>query len=186
MCRVLLHQQCWCWGQDIRRADGNLLLEYGFQRSRPPSNIRGSSRYQMRLSARSTITLWGFGFYYARCGRGGVYLNRYDCRPRYCHHAGFLEDVWTIEAMPQACPRHRETHRREVAYLAAKAMNWISSYEQWVLDRCGKAYRQSTLREWHEPSILPERLPEEWSRLGRSLRMPPQIRDPDAAWRGID
>ena len=27
---TLLDQQLWCWGQDIRRVEGNALLTYGF------------------------------------------------------------------------------------------------------------------------------------------------------------
>jgi hypothetical protein len=159
--RILLHQQCWLWGQDIKRPEGNLLLEYGFERIRPPAGISGSTRYQVRLSARSTVSLWGFGLYYARCGRGGVYLNRYDATPRYGHSAGFLPQVWTPADLPVS---GKDPH---ISYLAGKAFQWIASYERWVLKRDGLAYRRACLRPWHEPSILPHSLPAEWDRLSQ-------------------
>lgn len=174
LCRILLHQQCWCWGQDIRHPGGNLLLEHGFQRVRPPSHIAGSTRYQLRLSSREAITLWGFGLYYSRCGRGGVYLNRYDCIPRFCHQAGYLEDVWTSEGLPAASVGEASaSHERETTYLVVKALEWVSRYEQWVLAGYGIDYRRQVLRQWHEPAVRPELLPEEWLWLSRLARRQP-------------
>lgn len=46
----LMHQQCCCWGQNVRRPEGTLLIEYGFQRSSSPEGISGSSRYWLELS----------------------------------------------------------------------------------------------------------------------------------------
>jgi hypothetical protein len=51
--RTLLHQQCWLWGQDIRRAEGNLLLEYGFERKRPPEGANACSQYSLQLMRNS-------------------------------------------------------------------------------------------------------------------------------------
>ncbi len=175
LCRLLLHQQCWCWGQDVRQGEGNLLLAHGFERVRPPLGTQGSSRYQLRISSRSAITLWGFGLYYSRCGRGGIYLNRYDCVPRFCHHSGFLDGVWTPDAVPTMRPAASVgIPDSNLTYLAGKAACWIASYEEWVLDRFGLAYRQNTLRNWHEPSVLPELVPEEWRRFGSLVRVGPR------------
>ena len=159
--RLLLHQQCWLWGQDIKRPEGNLLLEYGFRRIRPPASIQGSTRYQIRLSARATLSLWGFGLYYARCGRGGVYLNRYDATPRYGHAAGFLPHVWTPADLPVT------GHDPHIPYLARKAFHWIATYERWILRHYGIAYRRACLRPWHEPALLPHSLPAEWDALSQ-------------------
>lgn len=176
-CQVLLHQQCWCWGQDIRHPEGNLLLAYGFQRVRPPASIQGSTRYQVRISARSTVTLWGFGLYYARCGRGGVFLNRYECIPRFCHMAGFLENVWTKDALPFSCSAQCASFGDpDVNYLVAKAVEWVASYEDWVIGNFGVAYRRAVLKEWHEAALLPERVPEEWRRLADLTRRRPRLR----------
>ncbi len=42
--RKLLHEQCSHWGADIRREEGNLLIEYGFERYRPPAEDNGCSQ----------------------------------------------------------------------------------------------------------------------------------------------
>jgi hypothetical protein len=42
---ALFDQQTWCWGQDIQRPEGNLLVAYGLTRQRSPETIRGSSAY---------------------------------------------------------------------------------------------------------------------------------------------
>ena len=47
--KLLLDQQCWCWGQDIRHPDGNLLLTHGFVRERHESD-KDLSRYRIEVS----------------------------------------------------------------------------------------------------------------------------------------
>lgn len=56
----LMHQQCWCWGQDVRRPEGNLLLENGFERTRAPEDVSGSFRYWLERNG-TRLALWGFG-----------------------------------------------------------------------------------------------------------------------------
>ncbi|MCS6839908.1 MAG: hypothetical protein NZ701_03935 [Roseiflexus sp.] len=55
----LLHLQCWLWGCDIRRPEGNLLLEYGFSRQRPPAGATGSSAYLRTADPDTVIVLGG-------------------------------------------------------------------------------------------------------------------------------
>ena len=43
---TLLDQQLWCWGQDIRRTEGNALLAYGFTKHRPLEGKHGSTAYE--------------------------------------------------------------------------------------------------------------------------------------------
>ena len=74
---MLFDQQLWCWGQDIRRAEGNALLAYGFTKHRPPEGKHGSTAYEWRSSGRNRVVLWGFGFFYGDGDRGGLFLQRY-------------------------------------------------------------------------------------------------------------
>jgi hypothetical protein len=167
-CQSLLALQCWLWGHDVRRPEGNLLVAHGFERVPAPAGVPAHSRYQLRLSSRSTITLWSFGFYYSRCGRGGIFLEREDGLPRFGHHAGFVERVWTREALQLACPTEcYADHQPDVGYLLIKATDWISRYERWVLERLGVEYRRRILDDWHGPSIEPQRLSQEWQSIGR-------------------
>lgn len=47
---ALLEQQMWCWGGDVRRQEGNLLLAYGCERRSAP-NPRFHSAYSYKLCA---------------------------------------------------------------------------------------------------------------------------------------
>lgn len=76
---ALLYQQCWLWRQDIKRAEGNLLLQYGFQRLRPAPGQSGSSQYALQLGDALQVRLWGFGMYFG-CEQG-IFLNRFECIP---------------------------------------------------------------------------------------------------------
>lgn len=45
---ALMEQQMWCWGCDVRRADGNLLMLYGAEK-RPSPEPRFHSAYTFYL-----------------------------------------------------------------------------------------------------------------------------------------
>ena len=68
----LLHRQCWNWGRDIVRPEGNLLLDAGFRRRRPPEGETGSSCYTLALPNGGCLMLWGFGLLYGMPRKGGV------------------------------------------------------------------------------------------------------------------
>jgi hypothetical protein len=56
----LLHQQCWCWGCDIKRSDGNLLGRYGARRVPPETRRRDcSTAYHVVCGDDTRIALWG-------------------------------------------------------------------------------------------------------------------------------
>ena len=71
---ALLEQQMWCWGQDIRCPEENLLLRYGFTRVRSPEGISGSSASMLPQDDDHTMTLWGFGLFYAQRSIGGIFI----------------------------------------------------------------------------------------------------------------
>jgi hypothetical protein len=168
----LMHQQCWCWGQDIRRPEGNLLLEYGFERTRPPAEISGSSRYVFARDG-ARIVLWGFGVGYSEEGRGGIYVNRYCFVPRWMGEFASIEPVWRAE---QLTSLRRPFTRREIRRsrrLLQSLMRWIAGYERWVGIRCGAHYRPRTLTCWSHASVPGERMPVEWDLLARHVEEPP-------------
>ena len=79
---------------------------------------------------------------------------------------------WRLYARPPPLTRPAPgvDNHDKVAHLTGKAVTWIGSYEQWVLDRFGMVYRRNTLRNWYEPSVLPERMRDQWLRFGRLFR----------------
>jgi hypothetical protein len=153
--QLLLHQQCWQWGQDIRRPEGNLLLAYGLERMRPPAGIAGSSTYFVGVAG-GWIRLWGFGLVYAQNGRA-VYLHRYQFEPLLVDPSAAREPIWTPDLLRPIGGWDPQT--------GAKALVWIANYERWVLREFGLSYRRSVLWNWHEPAVLPEQLPAAWETL---------------------
>jgi len=154
--RRLLNQQCWLWGQDIKREEGNLLLEYGFERVRPPSLLPGPSQYTLSLDEDLHIRLWGFGLY---CGHSkGIFINRFDLVPRVAE----LSDGWQGDLM-------RDLPRSADRSLMSTAFRWIGSYEGWVMQRCSAAYREKCLLGWKQRASSPLLLSDAWLTLAIHL-----------------
>jgi len=139
----LLHQQCWLWGQDIRRKEGNVLIDRGFRRVRPPEGVEGSSQYTLPLCEEKHVRLWGFGIYYG--AEQGVYLNRFAFRPLEVSLAG---DVWTPKAFA-ALPVSRDFKT------IAGVVRWIVAYEAGVQEELGVAYRMRCLAGWRKRALPP-------------------------------
>jgi hypothetical protein len=152
--RSLLHQQCWLWGQDIKRQQGNLLLQYGFHRIRPPKGDSGSSQYTLQVEGDIHVRLWGFGIYFG--AQQGIFLNRYCFIPR----KAVLEDLWQANEMTSL-------KRAGDFSLLPSALRWIAVYEKWVIDNYGLSYREKCLSRWRIPAEAPARLPHMWLRLAQ-------------------
>ncbi|MCU0491612.1 MAG: hypothetical protein MUD01_08490 [Chloroflexaceae bacterium] len=161
----LLNQQCWAWGYDVRRPAGNLLLDYGFARqARPSAETRGSSAYHFSPAHDARVTLWTFGVVYAVAGQGALYLNRFVFDPRLLASHELPPNIWLPEQLPpHARPQTPADWERTTAMLPA-ACRWIASYEQWVLDTQGLAYRQETIAAWSRAKMAlpPAELPARW------------------------
>ena len=155
-CR-LLHQQCWLWGQDVRRSEGNLLLEAGFARVRPPEGVVGCSQYTLRLPEGRSVRVWGFGICFT--GEHTVYVNRYGFEPRAVDLQG---DLWQAIALPQgqAAPD---------ASALLEAVRWMAGYEHEVLRQHGTGYRWRCLTQWKGRAVSPALLPDRWLALRDGL-----------------
>ncbi len=109
----LMHFQCWLWGCDIRRPEGNLLLEYGFSRQRPPAGAAGSSAYLASRAPDTVIVLWGFGAFYGDPAQGGVYLKRYEFSPVFVTRLTPQRLPWLPDQIrPSALPDEPGTGNR--------------------------------------------------------------------------
>jgi hypothetical protein len=169
---ALLHQQCWLWGCDIRRPEGNALLAYGFKRQRPPADARGSSAYLLACASDSVVVLWGFGLFYGD-PTDGVFLGRYGFAPAPARLRDLARLPWSpAQIAPAAAPARPEAHGDLQTQLVA-ALRWIAGYESWVLATLGAAYRQHCLAEWPAgPFRIPaERMADEWQILATTLAM---------------
>lgn len=145
----LLNQQCWCWGQDIRHTEGNILLRYGFERRRPPETLHGSSVYILQMTSERTVVLWGFGVLYAEAGAGGLFLARSDFTLHIAPDTGFLAAVHTLAELPALHTPQTPQEWQRTWVQAATLFHWISTYERWINATYGLGYRQTCVHGWH-------------------------------------
>lgn len=146
----LLSQQAWCWGRDILRPEGNWLLEIGFDRIQPPADRKDcSSVYTLDLPRGRCVVLRGFGAFYGDRQRGGVFLPRYEFRPRYTTHATLECPPWSDADLPKlSAPTNSQ--RTACTSLTLDLIDWIRSYEVTISERLGIEYRRSTLIKWDD------------------------------------
>ena len=160
----LLAQQLWCWGCDIRRDSGNLLLQYGFTRHRADDEQGGSSCYRLDEDRRH-ICLWGFGIFYGERQHGGLFLGRSGFSPCWSAVESLADVIhWTDDlpgfGRPRGTAQWRHSHR-----LCQRMLQWIASYERWVIDCVGTDYRYDCVDTWLRPLVKAEQMPRAWRQL---------------------
>ncbi|MEO1498353.1 MAG: hypothetical protein AAFV43_14510 [Planctomycetota bacterium] len=144
----LLSQQIWCWGRDVLRAEGNWLVEVGFDRlAAPADREKCSSVYTLQLPAGRRVVLRGFGVFYGDDRLGAVFLPRFEFRPRYMTDPELRCPPWSDSDMPQLGPSS-EAEKAACASLTLALIDWIHDYEVAVAERLGADYRQATLDAW--------------------------------------
>jgi len=164
---ALMHQQCWLWGQDVKRPSSNALLDYGFTRHRAPEEevARGCTGYQLRLPRGRVVVLWGFGMFYGDRALGGMYLKRYGFWPKLLDEPRLRLPIWKSEQLPKTRnARTPEEWRRKIKLLIA-AMKWIGGYEEWVIESRGMNYRRRCLIEWKQEACQAKQMAAEWRAL---------------------
>lgn len=161
---MLLNQQFWLWGQDIRRAEGNLLIEHGFVAERPAAGVRGSTRYEVALGGGRVVVLWGFGLFYGDPERGGLYLGRFRLAPRL---GGWdpARGVWEPSRLPRFAPPGAGDDWRRTGDLLVPALAWIGRYKAWIATAFGTEYRRRCLAPWPRPVCGAAETASHWGRL---------------------
>ncbi len=153
--RDLLDQQMWCWGYDIRRPAGNLLLTYGFTRYRPWEDQPGSSNYIFRPAPGRQIGLWGFGLFYGDERLGGLFLKRYEFSPKLTLSSQLPLNISKVAEMPASRKPQTQAEVELAHTLLGAVLGWISGYEQWVQAEAGADYRQQSVEAWHRKVAVP-------------------------------
>ena len=159
----LFNQQIWCWGQDIRYPEKNLLLTYGFTRHRPPPGEQRASCYTLSVSPSAHVALWGFGMFYGDVRFGGLFLRRYTFAPHWSPWATLPDS--TRSPVPSAAPALPRTlaGRLSVCRLTIAALRWIAAYERWVRGEVGIDYRHRCVAAFPSSTIPAERMIVTWS-----------------------
>ena len=161
----LMNQQCWCWGRDITRPEGNLLRCFGFQRTRPPEGVPGSSRYRLGLPTGQEVSLWGFGAMIAD-RKTAIYVNRFEFQPSLCRPT---ETCWRAADLPSL---RRPTSSREFTVagaLCAELLRFIGEYESWVAEAAGMQYRQQAVDAFQHATHTALEAKQLWPRLAKRV-----------------
>lgn len=171
---LLFDQQMWCWGCDVRRGAGNLLLAYGGERL-PSPEPRLRSAYQFAIYPSCKLTLWGWGLWAAAEESGSLFIRR----------AGFTV-LWHAEAhlTPYAwCERDlapmladAQPAEKSALRLLQVTVGWIADYESWIADQFGSAYRVPIVEAYPQrrrcKNIIPaDGMAAAWRELDNRLRL---------------
>jgi hypothetical protein len=162
----LLAQQLWCWGCDIRRDDGNLLLQHGFSRHRPDDEQGGSSCYRLDENRRH-INLWGFGIFYGERRSGGLYLGRAGFSPSWSAVESLADGVHWADDLPGFSRPRGAAQWQRSHLLCRRMLQWIASYERWVIGEVGIDYRRQCVNTWMRPLVKADQMPRAWAQLSR-------------------
>lgn len=168
---ALLDQQLWCWGRDIARPEGNILLGFGMCRYRSSEPGPDRTAYTGRVAGDGVVWLWGFGLVYCLPDLGGVFLRRYGFDPVLV-----AEPRHPVHRPEHLAPFVRPTTARQRANawkLVRAAAGWIAGYEHWVAETFGTAYREGTLAARDKPPVVAAKeMAQSWEQLAKkSVRL---------------
>jgi len=171
--KMLIDQQMWCWGCDVRRAEGNLLLLYGADK-RPSPNPRYSSAYVFQLEGQAIINLWGWGVWLACPSLGSLFIARSRFNVFYTPEVIPIPDVWCKRDLPPMGLTESTVNLTHTHNLLAKALSWIGNYEVWVNTQAISDYRERVLTKWpqkrrYKGGIPAPEMAEQWFKLSTSV-----------------
>ncbi len=182
---ALLDQQLWCWGRDIARPKGNVLLGLGMCRHRCIDPGHGSTAYTGRVAGDGVVWLWGFGLVYCLPNLGGVFLRRDGSAPVLVD-----EPQQPVHLPEQLAPFVRPNTARQGATAGAlirAAAAWVAGYEHWVAETLGITYREATLAARDKKTAVPAKeMARAWEHLAKkSARLAHGVPSPLDPWGSV-
>lgn len=165
----LLHHQCWFFGRDIHHPQGNLLIRYGFERCGTPDDKAGSNCYRLCGKEPLEINLWGWGVFFGNTSLGGIFIKRFDFRPRLFESGRLNEPVFKSEQLPPNRPPREGCEIKTARHLTVDFTRWILRYEDWIENECGKSWRRKCLREWNKSAFPARQIKHNWRELQNKI-----------------
>ncbi len=166
---LLLHHQCWFFGRDIHHPKGNLLIRRGFERCGVPEGKSGSNCYRLRGDSPFEINLWGWGIFFGNESLGGIFIKRYDFRPRFFPNGKLNAPVFKSEQLPPNQLPLTDLKIKTARHLTAEFIGWILRYEDWIAETCGKNWRRKNLRDWDKSAFPARRIKPNWLELQNKI-----------------
>ncbi|NDJ62583.1 MAG: hypothetical protein GYB67_15755 [Chloroflexi bacterium] len=173
----LLEQQMWCWGCDVCRAQGNLLLAYGAEK-RPSPDARHHSAYAFQTDKDAVLNLWGWGIWLAHRRQGSLFISRSRFRVRYSPEVLQVPEAWQARDLPPMIGARDDKEAGYAADLLAAALKWIGDYERWLCSQVEVDYRERILKTWpqrkrHKGGIPAAEMPTRWLELSAKIAKEP-------------
>ena len=161
---VLLHQQLWFFGNDVKISNKNLLVNYGFDQIRPPKDISGSTNYVCK-TGEATLVLWGFGVFLSERNNQGVYIGRYNFYPMLIQDDPLSLPIWTPSNLPEMKFPESVEEWEYSFRLISEFFEWIASYEQWAKWFMGSSYRKACLKDWDQSIVASDEMSWAWNKV---------------------
>lgn len=162
----LMEQQVWCWGRDVEYPDGNLLMQYGFERRRDSETAHRSTCYRLDQDDLH-ICLWGFGMFFGSRELGGLYLDRFDFCPTWAPVESLSSQIHWPDELPAFVRPRGKLQWQCARKLWALSLFWIAGYESWIRKYAGIAYRRQCVETWLRPFVRAEKKVAAWRFLSR-------------------
>ena len=162
----LMEQQLWCWGRDVERPEGNLVMAYGFERHRDCAIDPQSTCYRLDRDELH-VSLWGFGMFFGRRDLGGLYVSRFDFRPGWAPIESLAEGIHWPEELPVFARPHGRLQWQRARALWSGLLSWIAGYEEWVQQKVGADYRCESVDTWLRPFVRAEKMASAWDFLSK-------------------
>lgn len=144
----LLSQQIWCWGRDILRAQGNWLIEQGFEVIKAPADLeRVKNIYSLKISKEQHIMLRGFGIIFTDNRYGSIFVPRYEFLPKYASSSNLNTLPWSTDYLPEFAPPS-DIEKKYCSIMFGHLIDWIITYEQNLIANLGIDFRNTTVEEW--------------------------------------
>lgn len=168
----LIDQQMWCWGCDVRRAEGNLLIQYGFTKRSAPEARYHSAYTLYGVIPDGALTLWGWGLWIAAPERGSLFISRDRFRVQWIRHTDLAPSAWQERDLPRGCADIRFS---DAYLLLHAAFLWIAAYERWVVAVHEQSYRARTIevypqRRRFKGGVAAERMSAQWLEFAEAVR----------------
>lgn len=160
----LLDQQLWCFGRDIVKPSGNVLLRQGFTRHKPNASARCHSCYRL-VESEMRMSLWGFGIWFSFDSLGSIFLKRRQFAPQWSDDSKMPEMVWHAHELTGFGNPEKPIERSMASVLLERLCLWLAEYERKIVEKFGLDYRRGVVFEWdclRKPTLPAESLSSYW------------------------
>ncbi len=166
---LLLHHQCWFFGRDIHHPQGNLLIRRGFERCGVSEGKTGSNCYRLQNEEPFEVNLWGWGIFFGNASMGGIFIKRFDFRPRLFENGKLAAPVFKSEYLPFSRLPRKDCEVKTARHLTVDFIRWIVRYEEWIEAECGKSWRRKNLRDWDKSAFPARKIKQNWRELQNKI-----------------